>query len=72
VHRLFDAGYITVTPEYRVEASSRMREDFDLNRILPGASAAGLTRSAVRDTFVPFSNTVAAPRAWAGSRSGDR
>jgi putative restriction endonuclease len=29
VHRLFDAGYITVTPEYRVEASGRMREDFN-------------------------------------------
>jgi putative restriction endonuclease len=29
VHRLFDSGYMTVTPEYRVEASGRMREDFD-------------------------------------------
>ena len=29
IHRLFDSGYITVTPEYRVEASSRMRDDFD-------------------------------------------
>jgi putative restriction endonuclease len=29
VHRLFDAGYITVTPAYRVEASDRMREDFN-------------------------------------------
>lgn len=29
VHRLFDAGYVTVTPEYRVEASRRMREDFN-------------------------------------------
>jgi len=29
VHRLFDAGYLTVTPEHRVEASTRMREDFD-------------------------------------------
>jgi putative restriction endonuclease len=29
VHRLFDAGYITVTPEHRVEASARMREDFN-------------------------------------------
>jgi putative restriction endonuclease len=29
VHRLFDAGYITVTPEYQVEASRRMREDFN-------------------------------------------
>jgi len=28
VHRLFDAGYITVTPEHRVEASHRMRDDF--------------------------------------------
>lgn len=29
VHRLFDRGYLTVTPEYHVEASPRMREDFD-------------------------------------------
>jgi putative restriction endonuclease len=29
VHRLFDAGYITVTPEHRVEASTRMRSDFN-------------------------------------------
>ena len=29
VHRLFDTGYLTVTPELRVEASSRMREDFN-------------------------------------------
>jgi putative restriction endonuclease len=29
VHRLFDAGYITVTPEHRVEASRRMKDDFD-------------------------------------------
>lgn len=28
VHRLFDAGYVTITPDYRVEASHRMREDF--------------------------------------------
>lgn len=29
VHKLFDAGYVTITPEYRVEASRRMKEDFD-------------------------------------------
>jgi putative restriction endonuclease len=29
VHRLFDKGYMTVTPEHRVEASRRMREDFN-------------------------------------------
>jgi putative restriction endonuclease len=29
VHRLFDRGYITVTPELRVEASQRMKYDFN-------------------------------------------
>ncbi len=29
VHRLFDAGYVTVTPEYRLEASDAMRDDFN-------------------------------------------
>jgi putative restriction endonuclease len=29
VHRLFDAGYLTVTPEHRVEASPAMKADFD-------------------------------------------
>jgi putative restriction endonuclease len=29
IHRLFDAGYVTVTPELRLEASPRMRDDFN-------------------------------------------
>jgi putative restriction endonuclease len=29
LHRLFDVGYVTVTPECRVEVSGRIREDFD-------------------------------------------
>jgi len=29
VHRLFDAGYVTVTPQYVVEVSHRVRDDFD-------------------------------------------
>ena len=29
VHKLFDAGYLTVTPELHVEASRTMREDFN-------------------------------------------
>ncbi len=29
VHRLFDAGYVTVTPDYRVEVSEHMRTDFN-------------------------------------------
>ncbi|WP_420632901.1 HNH endonuclease [Candidatus Palauibacter sp.] len=29
VHRLFDAGYVTVTPEYHVEVSEHVRTDFN-------------------------------------------
>jgi len=29
VHKLFDAGYVTVTPEYRVEVSGHIRTDFN-------------------------------------------
>lgn len=29
LHRLFDAGYMTITPQYRAEVSSRIRDDFD-------------------------------------------
>ena len=29
VHKLFDAGYVTITPDYRVEASRHMKDDFD-------------------------------------------
>jgi putative restriction endonuclease len=28
VHTLFDRGYITVTPEYRLEVSRRIKEEF--------------------------------------------
>ena len=29
IHTLFDKGYITITPEYRVEVSRKIREEFD-------------------------------------------
>jgi putative restriction endonuclease len=32
LHRLFDQGYITVTPEYRVEISHRLKEDYQNGR----------------------------------------
>jgi putative restriction endonuclease len=32
LHRLFDKGYLTVTPERRLEVSSRLREDFSNGR----------------------------------------
>jgi putative restriction endonuclease len=32
IHRLFDAGYVTVTPEYRFEVSRRLKDDFSNGR----------------------------------------
>lgn len=32
IHRLFDKGYLTVTPDLRVEVSGAVREDFDNGR----------------------------------------
>jgi putative restriction endonuclease len=32
LHRLFDTGYITLTPELRLEVSSRLREDYHNGR----------------------------------------
>jgi putative restriction endonuclease len=29
IHRLFDKGYVTVTPDYKFRASRRLKEDFD-------------------------------------------
>jgi putative restriction endonuclease len=29
VHTLFDRGYLTVTPDYRVEVSHRLKDEFD-------------------------------------------
>ena len=32
LHTLFDRGYITVTPEYRLEVSRRIRDEFENGR----------------------------------------
>jgi len=32
LHRLFDQGYVTITPEYRLEVSPRLREDYQNGR----------------------------------------
>lgn len=29
LHKLFDAGYVTVTPQYRIEVSGRIREEYE-------------------------------------------
>lgn len=31
-HRLFDEGYVTVTPDYRIEVSGRIREEYENGR----------------------------------------
>ena len=33
VHRLFDAGYATVTPDYAFKVSSRLHEDYDNGKV---------------------------------------
>jgi hypothetical protein len=32
IHSLFDAGYVTVTPEYRFEVGRRIKEEFENGR----------------------------------------
>lgn len=32
IHSLFDAGYVTVTPDHRFEVSRRIREEFENGR----------------------------------------
>jgi putative restriction endonuclease len=33
LHRLYDAGYVTVTPDLRLEVSGRLRDDFENGRL---------------------------------------
>ena len=33
IHRLFDAGYVTVTPDYEFRVSGRLHEDYDNGRV---------------------------------------
>ena len=47
VHRLYDVGYVTVTPEYRFEVSRRLKEDFENGEVyyrLDGAPMAVIPR----------------------------
>jgi predicted restriction endonuclease len=32
IHSLFDAGYVTITPDLRFEVSRRIKEEFELRR----------------------------------------
>jgi len=33
MHTLFDRGYLTVTPDYRIEVSSQIREQFTSGKL---------------------------------------
>jgi putative restriction endonuclease len=33
LHKLFDAGYVTITPEYRFEVSTRLKEEYNNGKI---------------------------------------
>lgn len=32
IHKVFDAGYVTITPEYRFEVSARLKEEWENGR----------------------------------------
>ena len=47
IHRLYDAGYVTVTPELRFEVSRRLRDDYENGRVfydLDGAQLRALPK----------------------------
>lgn len=43
LHRLFDRGYVTITPDYKLEVSSRLRTDFHNGRTYYPLNGAPLT-----------------------------
>ena len=43
IHRLFDIGYVTVTPEYRFDVSRRLKEDFQNGELYYRLAGAELT-----------------------------
>jgi hypothetical protein len=48
LHKLFDLGYVTVTPEPRIEVSSRQKEEWENERELLCASWKGTAGTAGR------------------------
>jgi HNH endonuclease len=61
LHRLFDQGYVTITPEYRVEVSPRLKLDYQNGRSyypLHGSSVSlpGVAREAPSTDFLRWHN----------------
>lgn len=59
IHSLFDAGYVTVTPDHRFEVSRRIREEFE-----NGRHYYALHGQAVRPPEAPHSAPDPAALAW--------
>ena len=60
IHSLFDRGYVTVTPDLRIEVSKKIREQFENGRHYYRFTAARFT---FRKSPCPFPN----PGSWSGT-----
>jgi predicted restriction endonuclease len=54
IHRLFDAFYITVTPEFRIEVSRRLKEEFENGRSYYPFHGKSLTQLPTNREDMPF------------------
>lgn len=62
IHKLFDAGYLTITPEYRLEVSRRLKDEFNNGKTyyamhgLELAVVPGIDRDRPRKEFLSWHN----------------
>ncbi|MCA1732305.1 MAG: HNH endonuclease, partial [Acidobacteria bacterium] len=59
IHKLFDAGYVTVTPEHRFLVSRKIKEEFE-----NGRDYYALDGSAIRLPFAPAHQPLAEALSW--------
>lgn len=59
IHKLFDAGYVTVTPDYRFEVSGRIKEEFE-----NGHEYYELQGTKIRLPRIPSHHPLPAALAW--------
>jgi hypothetical protein len=54
IHRLFDKGYVTVTPDHHFEVSRRLKDDFETGaRITPCTDGKSAFRRTPRNDRIP-------------------
>lgn len=59
IHKLFDAGYVTVTPDYRFQVSRRIKEEFE-----NGRDYYALNGSSIRLPKVPADHPLVESLYW--------